>query len=210
MDPIAVDRIVDNEIFQMCQDLRLRRDPGPQLRPPALRPLFLAGLLRCSLCGETCQLEKLGQLDPRGEPYRYYNCRRFCRSGKEACPGYRISVETLDHAVLGHIAEHLFTEERCLEILREFVEDQGLRQKTAERRRLLERERDEFGKRLERWYERIETDPELGDVGAARLRELKAKRDEVVRTLAKLKPMHSVPPYLYEPETIQRFQARLR
>ena len=101
--------------------------------------------------------------------------------------------------------------ERCHEILREFVEDQGvLRQKTAEQRRLLERERDELGKRLERWYERIETDSELGDVGAERLRELKAKRDEVVRTLAKLKPMHSVPPYLYKPETIQRFQARLR
>ena len=32
----------------------------------------------------------------------------------------------------------------------------------------------------------------------------------VVRSLAKLKPMHSVPPYLYKPETIQRFQARLR
>jgi len=33
------------------------------------------------------------------------------------------------------------------------------------------------------------------------------KRDEVVRTLAKLQPMHSVPPYLYKPETIQRFRA---
>jgi hypothetical protein len=53
-------------------------------------------------------------------------------------------------------------------------------------------------------------DSELGDVGAERLRELKGKRDEVVRTLAKLKPMHSVPPYLNKPETIQRFQARLR
>ena len=31
-----------------------------------------------------------------------------------------------------------------------------------------------------------------------------------MRTLAKLKPMHSVPPYLYKPETIQRFQGRLR
>ncbi len=85
-----------------------------------------------------------------------------------------------------------------------------MRQKTAEQRRVLERERDELGKRLERWYERIETDSELGGVGAERLRELKTKRDEVVRTLAKLKPMRSVPPYLYKPETIQRFQARLR
>ena len=58
---------------------------------------------------------------------RFYLCRgpngwrrRFtkphtqgsCRSDKEACPGYRISVETLDNAVLSHIAEHVFTEER--------------------------------------------------------------------------------------------------
>jgi len=55
-----------------------------------------------------------------------------------------------------------------------------------------------------------ETDSELGDVGAERLRELKSKRNEVLRTLAKLKPMHSAPPYLYKPETIQRFQGRLR
>jgi len=172
---------------------------------------LLAGLLRCSRCGDSCQLESSGKCDPQGQPYRYYNCRRFCRSGKEACAGYRIAVDTLDIAVLNHIAEHVFTEERCREILRDFLEDQGvLRQKTVEQRRLLERERDELGKRLERWYERIETDPELGEVGAERLRELRSKRDEVIRTLAKLKPLHTIPPYLYKAETIQRFQARLR
>ena len=156
-------------------------------------------------------MESSGKLDPSGQPYRYYNCRRFTRSGKDTCAGYRISVPTLDSAVLTHIAEHVFTEERCREILRDFVEDQGiLRQKTADQRRLLERERDELGKRLERWFERIETDAELGDVGAERLRELKTKRDEVVRALAKLRPLHTVPPYLYKTETIQRFQNRLR
>ena len=80
-----------------------------------------------------------------------------------------------------------------------------LRLKTTEQRRLLEREREELGKRLERWFEGIETDAELGDVGAARLRELKTKRDEVVRALAKLRPLHTVPPYLYTTETIHRF-----
>jgi hypothetical protein len=59
---------------------------------------------------------------------------------------------------------------------REFVDDQGiLRQKTAEQRRLVEREHNELGKRLERWYEGIKTESDLGDVGAERLRE--AKRD---------------------------------
>ncbi len=195
----------------MAQSLRDRRDPGRNSGRLPSSPLLLAGLLRCARCGDTCQLESSGKLSASGEPYRYYNCRRFCRSGKEACAGYRIATEVLESAILSHIAEHVFTEERCHEILRDFVEDQGvLRQKTAEQRRLLERERDELGKRLERWYERIETEADLGEVGAERIRELKTKRDEVLRTLAKLKPMHSVPPYLYKPETIQRFQGRLR
>ena len=211
--PMTVDRIVDDEIFEMVQSLRLRRDPGRSSGRLPSSPLLLAGLLRCASCGDTCQLESSGKLAPNGEPYgyHYYNCRKFCRIGKEACAGYRIAVDTLDSAILSHIAEHVFTDERCREILREFVEDQGvLRQKTADQRRLLERERDELGKRLERWFERIETEPDLADVGAERLRELKAKRDEVLRTLAKFKPLHSVPPYLYKPETIQRFQGRLR
>jgi site-specific DNA recombinase len=209
--PIAVDRIVGDEVFQMAQALRARRDPGRNSGRLPSSPLILAGLLRCARCGDACQLETSGKCDASGQAYRYYNCRRFCRSGKEACVGYRIAVDTLDGAILSHIAERVFTEERCHEILREFVEDQGvLRQKTSEQRHLLERERDELGKRLERWYERIETDSTLGDVGAERLRELKAKRDEVLRTLAKLKPLHTVPPYLYKPETIQRFQGRLR
>lgn len=208
---MAVDRIVDDELYQMAQELRARRDPGRNSGRLPSSPLLLAGLLRCSRCGDTCQLESSGKLDANGEPYRYYNCRRFCRSGKDTCAGYRIAVGTLDSAVLTHIAEHLFTADRCLEILRDFVEDQGvLRQKTAEQRRLLERERDELGKKLERWYERIETEPDLGDVGAERLRELKTRRDEMVRILGRLKPLHAVPPYLYKSETIQRFQSRLR
>ena len=207
----AVEAIVDDEIFEMAQKLRERRDPGRSSGRLPSSPLLLAGLLRCGRCGDTCQLESSGKCDPSGQPYRYYNCRRFCRSGKEACAGYRMPCETLDSAILNHIAEHVFTEERCREILRDFLEDQGvLKLKTVEQRRLLERERDELGKRLERWYERIETEAALGDVGAERLRELKAKRDDVLRTLAKLKPLHSIPPYLYKVETIQRFQLRLR
>lgn len=206
-----VEPIVDEEIFEMARKLRAGRDPGRSEGRLPSSPLLLSGLLHCALCGDTCQLESSGKLDPNGEPYRYYNCRRFCRSGKHTCPGYRIAADTLERAVLAHIAEHLFTEERCREILRDFVEDQGiLRQKTAEQRRLLERERDELARRLERWYERIETEPDLAEVGSERLRELKAKREEVVRTLSKLKVMHTIPPYLYKPETIQRFQSRLR
>jgi site-specific DNA recombinase len=208
---ITVDSIVEDELFEMAQKLRARRDPGKNPGRLPSSPLLLAGLVRCGRCGDTCQLESSGKCDADGNPYRYYNCRRFCRSGKEACAGYRIKTETLDSAVLNHLAEQFFTEDRCRELFRDYIEEQGAwREKTTEQRRLLERERDELSKRLERWFERIETDPELGDIGAERMRELKTKRDEIVRTLGKLKPLHTIPPYLYKPEATQRFQARLR
>ena len=36
------------------------------------------------------------------------------------------------------------------------------------------------------------------------------RREEVVRALGKLLPLHTIPPYLYKAGTIQRFQSRLR
>jgi Recombinase len=50
--PMAVERIVDDEIFQMVQELRSRRDPGRNSGRLPSSPLFLAGLLRCSRCGD--------------------------------------------------------------------------------------------------------------------------------------------------------------
>jgi hypothetical protein len=50
---MAVDRIVDDELFQMAQELRARRDPGRNSGREASSPLLLAGLLRCARCGDT-------------------------------------------------------------------------------------------------------------------------------------------------------------
>jgi len=207
--PMAVPRLVDDELFELAQRVRAQRDPGKVVGRLSSSPLLLAGLLRCAQCGDSCQLETA--TGKRGTTYRYYNCRTFSRSGRSACPGHRISVDVLDRAVLTHAAEQLFTAERRREILRDFVEAQGvLRQKTTEQRRVLERERDEIQRRLERWYELIESG-RAGEADAVqRLRELHAKLGEVEGLLEKVKPLHALPPYLYRPETIERFQERLR
>jgi hypothetical protein len=55
----------------------------------------------------------------RRVPYRYYNCRTFCRVGSAACAGGRIPVAELDAAVLEHIAALVCSEERCDALLRE-------------------------------------------------------------------------------------------
>jgi hypothetical protein len=87
-----------------------------------------------------------------GVEKRYYQCRSYVRIGKAVCPDRRIPVEVLGRAVLNHVGEQLFTEERCKEILRDFVEEQGsLRKQAEDRRRVLVRERDDIERRLARW-----------------------------------------------------------
>jgi hypothetical protein len=44
--------------------------------------------------------------------YCYYNCRAFCRTGKEACPGFRIATEVLDAAVLHGLADVVCSDRR--------------------------------------------------------------------------------------------------
>ncbi len=54
--------------FKWSKSCGLRRDPGRNSGRLPSSPLFLAGLLRCSRCGDTCQLESSGKLDPNGHP----------------------------------------------------------------------------------------------------------------------------------------------
>ena len=54
---------------------------------------MLLGLLRCALCGEPVSSKAPGKLDPNGEPYRYYNCRKFSR--RRLAPPARIELATL-------------------------------------------------------------------------------------------------------------------
>ena len=45
--------------------------------------------------------------------YGYYNCRNLLRVGKEACPGFRIPIKTLDDAVLDAIERVVCTAPRA-------------------------------------------------------------------------------------------------
>jgi len=204
-----VEPIVDAELFEMAQAIRARRDPKRNPGRLSSSPLLLAGLLCCERCGATYQLETA--TNGSGKEKRYYNCRTYFRTGKEACSGRRIPVEVLDQAVLNHVGEQLFTEERCKVILRDFVEEQGsLRKQAEERRRLLVREREDVERRLARWYERVEGDDALEDAAGDRIRELKARRDELADALERASLPCVVPPYLYKEDTIERFRSKLR
>ena len=206
---MSVPRLIDDELFDLAQQERARRDPVKNPGRASSSPLLLSGLARCSRCGQTLQL--VSATSRTGARHRYYQCRQAVRSGVETCRGRRIREDVLDRAVLNHAAEHLFSADRCREILRQYVQDEGvLRQRVAEERRLLERERAEVDRRLAQLLEHLETQPELGELVVDRLRDLKERRQAVLQKLSAVAPAPPVPPHLYRDETIARFQHRLR
>ena len=210
--PIPVTPIVDRELFDMAQHLREKRDPRRNPGRTPSSPMLLAGLVHCGQCGASYQLETSGKNAEGGVyEYRYYNCRSHLRVGKAKCKGFRIRSTVLEQAILEHIADRLFTHERCRQILEDVVEEAGLlRKKTADHRRQIQRELEDIAKRLRRWTEAFETGDPSADLGAERIPELKAKRTELQQTLAKIVPLRTPPPYLYSEPSIQKFQASLR
>lgn len=210
--PSKVTPLIDDALFELARRVREERDPERSPGRASSSPLLLAKMLRCGRCGAACGLETSGKLDANGEhTYRYYNCRAFMRVGKESCSGCRVPVALLDDAVVRHIGEQVFAPDRCREFLRAFVEETGvLRTKTAEQRRQLEREVADIDGRIARWQEAFEANAEGFDVIGPRIRELKAKRDEVAAILGKLVPLRQVPPHLYVDSTIRKFQATMQ
>jgi DNA invertase Pin-like site-specific DNA recombinase len=210
--PSPAPAIIDDELFALARRVREERDPERNPGRASSSPLLLARLLRCGRCGASCALETSGKVGPTGgeHPYRYYNCRTFLRVGKEGCRGCRVPLAQLDEAVLEHVAESVFSAESCDTRLRAFVEESGnFRTKTAGHRKELEDQIADFERRIARWQEAFESGAEAFEVAGPRLRELRAKRDELVATLAKVVPIRQVPPHLYTDATIRRFRESL-
>lgn len=209
---IKCDAILDRETFEVAQRLRAEREPTQSSDRAASSPLLLAGLLRCGRCGSRYSLQSSGKRGPGGDyKYRYYACRRALREGKERCDGKAYPQEVVEKAVLTHLAERIFTDERCKEILRHVSEESGyFRQRVQDERRELERQLVETEKKLARWYAAFEFGEMSDDVGKDRVSELKADRDRLVETLAKVVRITPVPAHVYKDETIWKFQAALR
>ena len=209
---ISVEPVIDVALFEAARSTRSTRDPQRNPGRTGSSPLLLAGLLRCAACGSAYVLETSGKLGPTGEAtYRYYNCRAFVKSGKEACVGHRFPVDKLERALLEHLADSVFTVERCRTLVREIVEETGLlRRKTDDQRRELKQQLADVERRMAIWQEAFETHAESADVVLPRLRELKARRDELVSIMAKVVPLTSPPSHLYAETTIARFQTTIR
>jgi hypothetical protein len=168
---------------------------------------LLANIVKCGRCGASFQLQTSG----KDVKYRYYNCRSVLRIGKEACSGFPVAEGVLNRAVLEHVAEKIFSEERCSKLVKELVDESGvLRQKTHEHRRQLQLELKDIERRVQRWEEAFESGTMAEEVGADRLQALKAKRAELKTTLSKVVPIRPPPEAIRTGAAIRRFQSNLK
>lgn len=209
----SVEPLVDRELFDRAQQVRRQRDP---VRAPggSSSSQLLGGLLRCGKCGAGYQLETSGKRNGAGKaPHRYYNCRSFCRTGKQACPGFRVRQRHLDHAVLQHLSDELFTEERCRALLRDLIgSEAGLRRRLTKQTQELAARRADLDQRIARWCDAFESGAGIAELGPERLRALRQEREEVERqisTTAAASPQ-PLPPYLFKPEMVARFRKRFK
>ena len=202
---IEVPPIVSPEKWERVDRFLTSRSPA--VINPAIvgRGLLLTGLLKCGKCGAAMTLET-----GKGGKYRYYNCRRRLRVGKETCEGSRIRVEHLEHSLLTHIQYELFTPDRVRLMLKELSKSLAdAADDAAVQRRALVAERKGLEKRLTNQYKAIESGAvDLADVGD-RIRELKARMLEIEVKESSLTRQTEVAPIPTDDKTIDRVTANL-
>jgi site-specific DNA recombinase len=209
---IPTEPLIDPELFELAQKQRERNSPAQAPGRTSSSPLLLARLAVCGKCNASYQLETSGKRAPSGErTYRYYNCRTALRTGTGTCEGHRIKVEILEQAVLSHLAERLFTLDRCRSLLRDLAEQSGvLRDRTAEKRKAIKSDLEKVELAIRSWEAAFENGTLDASLGAGRLRELHERRAELGAALAKQQVHRAPPPNLYTEANIRRFQSNLR
>ena len=209
--PLEVEGFVERDVCDMAQTIRERRDPKTTPGRTPSSPLLLAGLIKCGSCGASFTKESSGKKFAGEHPHAYYNCRTFTRIGKSKCKGKRVRVNVLDRLIVDHLADKLFTIERCRALVDALTEKAGvLRRKADDRRTGVRSQLEGIERRIARWESAFETGKQDLDVVAPRLRELREQHAKLSDVLAQLKPLDAPPKHLRDDATIARFQAVIR
>lgn len=205
---VDVERIIDQDLFDLAQAERARRDPEKNPGRAASSPLLLAGLVRCGQCGARYELQTAGKVRRDGSRYAYYQCSAARRSGiGSACEGHPVPMEVLDEAVVGFLVRRLFSASRCRAILEELVERGGLlRHRAAQERRRWETEARTLDRRRAKLLEAVETGEMPAGLVAGRLHEVSEALDAARLKLTQVSVIHETPPQLYAPDTLASFE----
>jgi site-specific DNA recombinase len=170
--------IIERETYSLVRQ-KMAAD-APEAVHPRIVPSFylLSGLLYCA-CGKAM----IGR-SAKSHRYYYYVCSRSHKQGKEACSAGSLPKEKLENLVIEQIKSKILTPE-CLEELVRLVNKELDSSNILFKDKLdaIDIELCDVGIRLSKLYDALETGKLNLDDLAPRIKELKAKQDE----LSKLK-----------------------
>jgi site-specific DNA recombinase len=191
-------RIVPEDLWNRVQSRR-KETEGRAVRfesgrlsgqpPKHAAPNLLAGLATCGVCGGGLAVETTG--GKGGQRYYAYVCYQRRHTG--ACSNaLRVSVETMNEAVLCHIEEHALTPEAVEQVIRLTERDD-----VAEQQVKLEREQKDIAKRIKRLVDAIESGGDSATL-VTRVRELESRRRAIAAEVVALQPVPRLAPAVIE------------
>ena len=182
--------IIDRALWETVQRLIDQDAPIPHREAglPTGSPhsaFVFTGLLRCACCGASLQIE---HAKGRSQRYSYYNCRNAQRKGD--CPPRRLPAPQLDDWLINIICGEVFTPDNLRTVAHDLREMASRwRDEQAARRRAVEHQIKEVGRRNSKLYEIMEEfgrdTPNLGDL-THRLRENNARLRQLQDDLQKI------------------------
>ena len=168
--------IIDRETFDNIR--QKMSNNAPRVVHPRSVPSFylLSGLIYCS-CGHAM----IGR-SAKSHQYYYYVCNRGNKQGKESCSARDLPKEKIEKLVIEQIKQKILTQE-CLEELVKLVNEEldsthGLLRDKLD---ILDAELNDVKSRLFKLYDALETSKLTLDDLSPRIKQLKARQDELAK-----------------------------
>jgi DNA invertase Pin-like site-specific DNA recombinase len=166
--------IIDPATFKMVQKKMATK--RPQITHPRTVPSFylLSGLLFCS-CGRAM----IGH-SAKSKKHFYYLCSRSNKQGKDACDAPMLVKRKLEKQVIDQLKARVLTDEALEKMVRTVNEDlQSASDIFKDQLDVIDAELKDVRARLSRLYDALETGKLGLDELSPRIKELKARQDEL-------------------------------
>ena len=187
---MSVPAIIDRNTFETVQQRKASR--SADVVNPAIvgSKTLLTGIAKCGLCGAGMTL-----VTGKGGKYRYYKCATRTCKGNHLCENPAMPMDKLDDAILGLLAEQVFTPERVMAMLTELRgEIEACQNKEKNEIAGLQKEMEELDKATARLYEAVEKGLfPLDQTLRVRSEKLQAQREEVVSKMNRFSRRRALP-----------------
>ena len=175
-----VPAIISEKDFLKVQDFIQSRRPDVQAPRTVDSPYVLSGLLYCGHCGR--HMAGTSAMNRHGTTYYYYTCQTMVKQGNAACSKKRIRKDLLEGSVKNIIEKHIITDEnleKMVDICNKMIKRTHKQDMT--RRTSFVNEIKSLKAKIERIYERIESNEEMSGSIVENIIQRAIKHEEEVK-----------------------------